>query len=435
MNPVELIIKKRNRNSLSEQEIETFISDYVAGKIKDYQMSAFLMAIFLNGMERHEIVALTRAMMNSGTVLNLSEIPGFKVDKHSTGGVGDKVSIILAPIVAAAGVPVPMISGRGLGHTGGTLDKLESIPGFSTNLNLDRYRSQLKELGAVLIGQTADLAPADKEMYALRDVTGTVESIPLISASIMSKKMAEGIDGLVLDVKTGSGAFMKTLEDSRALANSLVSIGQGFNKKVVAYITNMNEPLGFEIGNWLETRECIECLQGKDVSDLMELTHVLCGTMIWMGGKAESVEHGIDVSKQMISSGKAFDKLVEIVKAQHGDVEFIHHPEKRGMAPVLFEITATDSGYFSEINTTEVGMTGILIGAGRMRKEDIISPLNGITIHKKLGDKITSGEKLFTVHCDPHHNKNEITQRLLHSIKLSASEPKILPIILERIDG
>lgn len=434
MNPVELILKKRNKGTLTPEELKWLINGYRDGLVREYQMSAFLMAVYFNGMTREETLTLTRCMMESGVILDLSDIPGFKVDKHSTGGVGDKVSLILAPIVAAAGVPVPMISGRGLGHTGGTLDKLESIPGFRTDLDLTAYRKQLAEIGAVLIGQTKELAPVDKEMYGLRDVTGTVESIPLISGSIMSKKLAEGIDGLVLDVKTGSGAFMKTLEDSRALAKSLVGIGLGFGKETIAYITNMREPIGHEVGNWLEVKECIDCLNGADVPDLMELTHHLCGTMIYMGKKSSSIEDGIAISKDMISTGKAMSKWLEIVKAQGGDTRVIHEPESRGKAPVQLDIKSETTGYVAAFDSREIGMVGILLKAGRMAKDDVISPLTGITIRKKIGDKIHPGDTLFTLHADSEQPVAEAEKRLRSSVAVDSVKPARKPMILETID-
>jgi len=434
MNPVELILKKRNKGTLTPEELNWLITGYRDGLVREYQMSAFLMAVYFNGMTREETLTLTRCMMESGVILDLSDIPGFKVDKHSTGGVGDKVSLILAPIVAAAGVPVPMISGRGLGHTGGTLDKLESIPGFNTGLDLETYRRQLRETGAVLIGQTRDLAPVDKEMYGLRDVTGTVESIPLISGSIMSKKLAEGIDGLVLDVKTGTGAFMKTLEDSRALAESLVSIGLGFGKETIAYITNMNEPIGYEVGNWLEVRECIDCMNGAPVADLMELTHHLSGTMIYLGKKAGSVEEGIDLSRKMIESGKAMDKWLEIVAAQGGDTAVIKNPGSRGQAPVQVQVKSQDSGFIGGFDSREIGMTGILLKAGRMAKDDVISPLTGITIHKKTGEPVSAGDVLFTVHADSEKTATEAVARLIQTVEIAPAKPEKLPMILETID-
>lgn len=434
MNPVEIILKKRNKQECSDDDLAAFINGYLSGEVKEYQMAAFLMAVYFNGMTTRETLTLTRCMMNSGRVLDLSHIPGFKVDKHSTGGVGDKVSLILAPIVSAAGVPVPMISGRGLGHTGGTLDKLESIPGFTTQLDLEQYQKQLLDLQVVLIGQTKEIAPADKEMYGLRDVTATVESIPLISASIMSKKLSEGIDGLVLDVKTGKGAFMQTLDDSRKLAQSLVNIGKGFNKRIIAYITNMNQPLGFEIGNWLEVKESVECLQGKEVADLMEITHLQCGTMIYFGGKAKSIEEGIVVSKSMITSGKAMDKWLEIVKAQGGDVGVIKNLTKRGTAPILHQVKSNKDGFISEFDSREIGMTGILLGAGRMRKEDKISPLTGITLHKKLGESVKQGDILFTIHADHEQVIIEAEKRLLGTISISDKKQEVQPMVLETIE-
>ena len=316
MNTIEFIRKKRNKENLTKNEIFFLISNYTKNKIPDYQFSAFLMAVYLNGMNKEETTALTEAMLYSGKVLNLDSIPGLKVDKHSTGGVGDKTSLILAPIAAAAGVYVPMISGRGLGHSGGTLDKLESIPGFRTNLSLTEYKKTLKNVGAVLIGQTKEIAPADKLIYSLRDVTATVESIPLITGSIMSKKLAEGIDGLVLDIKTGNGAFMQKEEDAKALADSLIQTAKSFNKKVIGFVTDMNQPLGNYIGNWFEVYESIQVLRDGKKNDLTELSLILAGAMIYLGKKANSLDEGIEVAIKLLTSGKAFDKFVEIVKAQ-----------------------------------------------------------------------------------------------------------------------
>ncbi|MDX1591474.1 MAG: thymidine phosphorylase, partial [Balneolaceae bacterium] len=313
-NAVTLIRKKRDREALTADEIEFLVRSYTENSLPDYQMSAFLMASFLNGLNAEEAAALTKSMLHSGTVLNLKEIEGTKVDKHSTGGVGDKLSLILAPIVASCGVPVPMISGRGLGHTGGTLDKLESIPGFTVDMSLDRYREILKKHNLVLSGQTSDIAPADKGLYALRDVTATVESIPLIAGSIMSKKLAEGIDALVLDVKFGSGAFMKNKEDAIELAKTLVKIGEDFDKNTIAYLTSMEQPLGMAVGNWPEVKESIEALNGNGPDDVMAITHLLAGTMIHLGGKAESVDEGIEISKASIRDGTALQKWKDIVK-------------------------------------------------------------------------------------------------------------------------
>ena len=328
MNTTELIRKKRNKENLSKEEILYLINNYTKNKIPDYQFSAFLMAVYFNGMSKEETSALTEAMLYSGKVLNLNSIPGIKIDKHSTGGVGDKTSLIIAPIVAAAGVKVPMISGRGLGHSGGTLDKLEAIPGFRTDLSLSEYKNVLKKVGAVLIGQTKEIAPADKLIYALRDVTATVESIPLITGSIMSKKLAEGIDGLVLDVKTGNGAFMQKTEDAIALADSLIQTAKAFDKKVIGFVTDMNQPLGNYIGNWLEVYESIQVLRDGKKNDLTELSLILAGAMIYLGKKSKSLDEGIEEAIRILKSGKAFDKFVEIVKAQNGKTDFIFTSRK-----------------------------------------------------------------------------------------------------------
>ena len=311
MTVYELISKKRDGLELTDEEIAFIIDGFTKGNLPDYQMASFLMATYFQSMNDRETMSLTRSMLESGETVDLSEIPGIKVDKHSTGGVGDKVSIVLAPIVAAAGVPVPMISGRGLGHTGGTLDKLESIPGFRVDYSIAEYKEKIAKIGVCLIGQTPTLVPADKKMYALRDVTATIQAIPLITGSIMSKKLAEGIDALVLDVKTGKGAFMQSYENSVKLSKKLIAVGEQFGKPTIAYITNMNQPLGNKIGNWLEIEECIDALHGKGPADLMEITHQLGGTMIYLGGKTDSIEQGVTVSKEMIESGKAFDKFLQ----------------------------------------------------------------------------------------------------------------------------
>ncbi|HWG87571.1 MAG TPA: thymidine phosphorylase, partial [Candidatus Acidoferrales bacterium] len=319
MHVTDLIRKKRDGGSLERAEIEFLIDGYTRGLIPDYQMSAWLMAVLLRGMNRAELAALTESMLNSGQVMNFNELPAPRIDKHSTGGVGDKTSLVIAPVVAAGGLYVPMISGRGLGHTGGTLDKLESIPGFNVNLAADEFRKVLSQCGAAMIGQTAEIAPADKKLYALRDVTGTVESPYLICASIMSKKLAEGIDALVLDVKTGSGAFMKTEKDAAFLAELMVETGQRLGKKIVALITDMNQPLGFAVGNALEVSECIDVLNGGGPDDLRELCLILCAWMFLLGGKAASVEKGRKLAETMISSGKAKDKFQEMIKLQGGN--------------------------------------------------------------------------------------------------------------------
>lgn len=434
MNTVELIKKKREKEILTEEEIDFLVQNYSKGKIPDYQFSAFLMASFINGLNKTETSALTKSMLYSGKVIDLSKIDGVKVDKHSTGGVGDKTSLILAPIVAAAGVKVPMISGRGLGHTGGTLDKLESITGFDVNLNLSKYKSVIKKCGAVLIGQTKDIAPADKLIYGLRDVTATVESIPLITASIMSKKLAEGIDGLVLDVKTGSGAFMKKLSDSKALANSLINTAKAFDKKVIAFITDMNQPLGNYIGNWFEVYESIKILQGEYVDDLCEVTFNLSGAMIYLGGKAKSINEGIEISKELISNGKAFDKFKEITQLQKGDIKLLENPEKYKKSKYIEKVYADKNGFLSKVDNYEIGMASLELGAGRLTKEDKIDPKAGIIFNPKIGDKVKKGNVIAEIHTDKKSSVDKVKSRILSALEYEnkkVSAPKLIKKILK----
>jgi len=431
---VSLIRKKRDREKLTKEEIEFIIKAYTEDRIPDYQMSAFLMASFLNGINDEESAALTSSMLHSGKVLDLSDIPGVKVDKHSTGGVGDKVSLILAPVVASCGVPVPMISGRGLGHTGGTLDKLESITGFNVNIDLARYCEILKKHNMVMAGQTEEIAPADKRIYALRDVTATVECIPLIASSIMSKKLAEGINALVLDVKYGSGAFMKTKEDAIELAKTLVGIGTDFGKETIAYLTNMNEPLGYKIGNWLEVEESIDCLKGDGPDDLMTVTHQLAGTMIYLGGKARTIEDGIIQSKDSITSGRAYQKFVDDVKEQGGNVSYVQNPETYPKAKYKFEIEAESNGYISEMKAFDFGLASLELGAGRRSKEDDIDPTAGIVLHKKVGDNVNKSETIVT--CYTNNREDEVNVREILSKAINITDKKIvLPtMISHRID-
>jgi len=434
MTAYEIISKKRDGIELTDEQIAFIINGFASERIPDYQMSAFLMATYFQGMNDRETLSLARCMLQSGETVDLKHIPGIKVDKHSTGGVGDKVSIILAPIVAAAGVPVPMISGRGLGHTGGTLDKLESIPGFRINYSINEYKKKIAKIGVCLIGQTPTLVPADKKMYALRDVTATIQSIPLITGSIMSKKLAEGIDALVLDVKTGKGAFMQNYDDSVNLAKRLIAVGEQFGKPTVAYITNMNEPLGNKIGNWLEIEECIEALKGKGPDDLMEVTHQLCGAMIFLGKKAESIEDGINVSKEMIQSGEAWKKFVEIVEEQNGDVSFIQEPENYPKSKVKATVLASDSGYITSINSLEVGLTAVSLGAGRQKAEDKIDPKAGIILHKKSGDKVEKGESIMTIFTDNDGIVESARERLSASIQIENNFKQSESLILEFLD-
>lgn len=429
MNTTEIIRKKRDGKSLTKEEITYLLYSYTKNKIPDYQFSAFLMAIYFKGMNKEETSTLTESMLYSGKVLNLNSIDGNKVDKHSTGGVGDKTSLILAPIVAAAGIKVPMISGRGLGHSGGTLDKLESIPGFRTNLTLSEYKKVLKKVGAVLIGQTKEIAPADKLIYALRDVTATVESIPLITGSIMSKKLAEGIDGLVLDVKTGNGAFMQKEKDAVALADSLIQTAKAFNKKVVGFVTDMNQPLGNYIGNWLEVYESIEVLRDGKKNDLTELSLILAGAMIYLGKKAKSLEDGTEMAIKILSSGKAFEKFIEIVKAQNGKADFIIHPEKYPKAKFREIIKSHSLGYLSEVNTYELGMAAIDLGAGRKTKEDKINPKAGIIFNYKIADKINKGIVLAELYSDSKSGIDNAKKRILSAIKIAKVKPNRLKLI------
>jgi pyrimidine-nucleoside phosphorylase len=429
MNTVELIRKKRNNKTLTKDEILFLVNNFTKNNIPDYQFSAFLMSVYFNSMNKTETSALTEAMLYSGKVLNLNSIAGVKIDKHSTGGVGDKTSLILAPIVAAAGVKVPMISGRGLGHSGGTLDKLESIPGFRTNLTLTEYKNVLKKVGAVLIGQTKEIAPADKLIYALRDVTATVESIPLITGSIMSKKLAEGIDGLVLDVKTGNGAFMQKEKDAAALANSLIKTAKTFNKKVIGFVTDMNQPLGNNIGNWLEVYESIQVLRDGKKNDLTELSLILSGAMIYLGKKAKSFEEGIETAIKILSSVKAFDKFVEIVKAQNGKANFILHPEKYPKSKFKEVIKSKSAGYLSKVNTYELGMASIDLGAGRKTKDDKIDPKAGIIFNYKVGDSVNKNVVLAEIFSDSKKGIDTTKKRIENAIKISKTEPKKLKLV------
>lgn len=433
-NPVSLIRKKRNKERLTRDEIRYIIDSYSANKLPDYQMSAFLMAAFLNGLNDEESSALTESMLYSGDVLDLSEIPGIKVDKHSTGGVGDKLSLLLAPIVASCGVPVPMISGRGLGHTGGTLDKLESIPGFRTDLDLKRYREVLQKYNLVLIGQTAEIAPADKKIYALRDVTATVESIPLIASSIMSKKLAEGINALVLDVKVGSGAFMKTKIEAQKLAEKLVAIGHQFDKQTIAYLTNMDQPLGRYIGNWLEVKESVEGLTGNGPEDVMELTHLLSGTMIYLGKKADSVEQGVEMSRKAVDSGEAFERFKALAAEQGGDTSYLDDLGAYPQASHQFDLKAFQDGYISQYDAYNIGMAALELGAGRKTKEDDVDPAAGIEMIKKTGDPVQKGETIIRCYTNKKETESAASELLESSVTISSSRPDEIPLITHRID-
>ena len=432
MNVVNLIQKKRDGKPLEKAEIEFLVSGYTKNKIPDYQFSAFLMAAFLKGMNKKETSYLTDVMLHSGKVVNLNSIPGVKIDKHSTGGVGDKTSLIIAPIVASLGIKVPMISGRGLGHTGGTLDKLESIPGFRTGLNLNEYKSVLRKCGAVLIGQTKEIAPADKIIYSLRDVTGTVESIPLITGSIMSKKLAEGIDGLVLDVKTGSGAFMRKTKDAENLADSLISTAKSFDKKVIAFITDMNQPLGNYIGNWFEVYESIKVLKGEVKNDLYELCLNLAGAMIYLGEKSKSINEGKKLAEEQIKNSEAFSKFIEIAKLQGGKVDYINHPEKYPESKFVKKLTADKSGFVEKIDNFQVGMASLELGAGRKKLGDKIDPKAGIVFKIKIGDKLKKGDDIAELHSD-NKLKNDLAARMLSDAITFSNKRPIRPRLIKKI--
>ena len=398
MRAVDLIRKKRDSGEHSREEIEFLISGYTRGEIPDYQIAAWLMSAWIRGLSRAETTALTQAMLHSGEVLDLSSLPGKKVDKHSTGGVGDKTSLILAPIVAAGGLIVPMLSGRGLGHTGGTLDKLESIPGFNTNLSLKDFRRVLGECGMALIGQTAEIAPADKKIYALRDATSTVENTGLICASIMSKKLAEGLDALVLDVKTGSGAFMRREEDAVRLAELMVDAGQNMGKQMVALITDMDQPLGRAAGHSNEIVECIEVLNGKGPGDVRELSVELSAWMFYLGEKTKSVEEGRKLAELMISSGEAREKFRQCIRLQGGDERVIDQPELLPKAASHADVTSNASGTIAATNCEQFGIALAMLGGGRETKEDRIDHAVGLEFHKRIGERVEKGEPLATIH-------------------------------------
>lgn len=433
MTPYEIIARKRDGKRLSVEEIQFFISAYMRDEITDYQMTALLMASYLRGMDNTETSALTKAYIDSGTRVDLSDIPGVKVDKHSTGGVGDKVSVILAPLVASLGIPVPMISGRGLGHSGGTLDKLESIPGFKTSLSVSEFRKLLKKHNLALIGQTKDIVPADKRIYALRDVTATVDCVPLISASIMSKKIAEGIDALVLDVKYGNGAFMKEPGQAQELAESLIKIGNEFGKKVVAILSSMEQPLGYKIGNWLEILECLDCFAGNGPADLMEVTYELCSHMLILGGVAKTKKEAQEKCRRAIESGQAFQKFLEIARAQGADTACLEKPEKYPPAKSKSVLKAHRSGYITRLDTFEIGMVSVQLGAGRLRSKDGIDPCAGIVMFKKLGEKVAAGEDLLEIHTNRARLLEPALQRLKHAVYIDDKEVPLPPLILKEI--
>jgi pyrimidine-nucleoside phosphorylase len=430
---VDVIRKKRDQLELSREEITALVQGYTSGEIPDYQAAAWLMAAVIRGLTRAETAALTDAMLRSGEVLDLSEFAACKVDKHSTGGVGDKTSLVLAPLAAAGGLIVPMISGRGLGHTGGTLDKLESIPGFNVNLSVADFRRILHACGCCMIGQTAEIAPADRKLYALRDVTATVESPYLICASIMSKKLAEGIDALVLDVKTGSGAFMKKEADAVFLAELMVETGQRMGKKMVALITDMDQPLGRYVGNSLEVVEVLEVLRGQGPDDLRELCLELAGWMLHLGGVATSVAQGKDTAEQLIKSGKALERFRQMVELQGGDARVIDDPRDLPRAEQTLDVRAQSSGYVTAIECEALGTACVVLGGGREKKEDSVDPAVGMILHKKVGDRVTAGESLCVVHYNSESRAQRARSLLEKSYRIADAPPAQARPLVHRV--
>jgi pyrimidine-nucleoside phosphorylase len=435
MRAVDLIRKKRDSGEHSREEIEFLISGYTRGEIPDYQIAAWLMSAWIRGLSRAETTALTQAMLHSGEVLDLSSLPGKKVDKHSTGGVGDKTSLILAPIVAAGGLIVPMLSGRGLGHTGGTLDKLESIPGFNTNLSLKDFRHVLGECGMALIGQTAEIAPADKKIYALRDATSTVENTGLICASIMSKKLAEGLDALVLDVKTGSGAFMKREEDAVGLAEVMVEAGKSMGKKMVALITDMDQPLGRAAGHANEIVECIEVLNDKGPADLRELSVQLSAWMFYLGEKTKSLEEGRKLAERMISSGEAREKFRQCIRLQGGDERVIDEPDLLPKAASDVEVASRLGGAVVATDCEQFGIALAMLGGGRETKEDRIDHAVGLEFHKRIGQRVEKGEPLATIHYNSDAKLAEAKRMVAESFVIEDRAGQAPRPLIRRIIG
>jgi pyrimidine-nucleoside phosphorylase/thymidine phosphorylase len=431
MRTVDLIHRKRDGEELSPEEIATLVDGYNRNEIPDYQMSAFLMAVFFSGMSDREVSALTECIIRSGELVDLSSIPGIKVDKHSTGGVGDKTSLISAPLAASAGVIVPMISGRGLGHTGGTLDKLEAIPGFRTDLTVDEFREQLKKHGLAFIGQTPEVAPADGKLYSLRDATSTVESIPLIASSIMSKKLAVGLDAIVLDVKVGNGAFMKRQVDARRLAQMMVGIGRRMDKRVQALITDMNQPLGYAVGNALEVMEVSQTLQNAGPTDLTRISLELAARMIFLAKIAPTLDEAREVAQQKLLDGSGYRKFKDVIEAQGGNPQVLDRFELLPNATGVREIASPRAGYVSAIDAEDIGIASSMIGAGRNVKEDTIDPAVGVILEVKTGQKIEAGAVLCRLYYTREDNLEEAAQQIEDAFRISASAPEERELILE----
>ncbi len=434
MRAVDIIEKKRDGRELSREEIEFFIHGYTRGEIPDYQAAAWLMAVLLRGMTARETTDLTLAMAHSGRVLDLHDVAPFVVDKHSSGGVGDKVSLVVAPIVAASGLPVGKMSGRGLSFSGGTLDKFESIRGLRVDLSEAEFRVQLKRIGIVLSGQSVDLAPADGKLYALRDVTGTVPSLPLIAASIMSKKIAGGADAIVLDVKAGSGAFMKTEADARALASIMVDIGKLLKRRIVALISDMNQPLGRTVGNALELREAIDTLHGHGPADFAEHCLIVAAHMLRLGSKAASVQEGRQLAQSLVGTGQAWQKFVALVQAQGGDVSAVEQPDQLPRASIVRGVPSPRGGHVARVDALEVGLTAVVLGAGREKKGDPIDHAVGVEVRVKVGDRVEPGAPLFTIHANDEGRRAEAEERLLKAVSLGDSPVEPLPLFYGTVE-
>ena len=433
MRMYDIIMNKRNGKELSKEEIDYFVNGFTKGEIPDYQASALLMAIYFNKMNKRETTDLTLAMANSGDLLSLDKIEGIKVDKHSTGGVGDKTTILLAPLVASCGIPVAKMSGRGLGHTGGTIDKLESFKGFSVNLPEEKFIDNVNKHKIALVAQTGHLAPADKKIYALRDVTATVDNMSLIASSIMSKKIASGADAIVLDVKVGEGAFMKTPREARALAQEMVDIGNNVGRQTIAIISDMDQPLGYAIGNSLEVIEAINTLKGNGPKDLLELTLTLGSYMLILGKKASSFEEGYNMLLENIKNGKALEKLKEFVKAQGGDEKYIDNTNCFEKASFIIEVKAEKSGIISKIHAEKLGLIAMELGAGRVTKESEIDLSVGIVLNKKRGDKVNKGEILAYIHANDMKKGEKASEKLINAIEIKDSFKDNIPLIYEVI--
>jgi pyrimidine-nucleoside phosphorylase len=434
MSAIQIITRKRDGIELSEQEIKFLVEGYVSDEIPDYQIAAFLMATYFQGMSFDETYFLTKAMIDSGSAVDFSNLGAIPVDKHSTGGVGDKISLILAPLVASAGVPVPMMSGRGLGHSGGTLDKLEAIPGFRTRLSLSEFKTQIEKIGVAMIGQTQEIVPADQKIYALRDSSGTVASIPLVVASIMSKKIAEGVKALVLDVKTGKGAFFTSKEKSLALAKRLIAIGDKFDLETTALMTAMDQPLGYAVGNWLETKESIETLKGEGPEDVVELTLALGAEMLYQARIVEDVSTGLRKLKELLDSGAAYNKFLTLVQEQGGDISLVENPEKYPKSRFHHFILSQKNGFITSIDALKVGLLAMEIGAGRKKISDPIDYTAGIILRKKNGDQVNIGDPLFELHYSKAISKDSLQQQVDELVTIGEDYSEEAPLILSYIN-